>query len=92
MKRAVSVVLAGALFLVGFAVSGESAEKGKELFEGKCALCHPLSRALSQSKDREGWTKTVKRMKEANGCKITDAEAEEIVGYLVSVRGPAAGK
>ena len=34
----------------------------------------------------------MKRMKEANGCKITDAEAEEIVGYLVSVRGPAAGK
>jgi len=92
MKRAVSVVLAGALLVVGFAVSGGAAEKGKELFEEKCILCHPLGRALSQNKDREGWTKTVKRMKEANGCKITDEEAGEIVEYLVSVRGPAGGK
>lgn len=92
MKRSAAVVLSVALLVAGFAGAGAAAGKGKELFEGKCGLCHPLDRALSQTKDREGWTKTVKRMRESNGCRITDAEAEEIVGYLASVRGPSGGK
>lgn len=90
MKRAAAAVLTGAFLVAGFAVSGGAAEKGKGLFEKKCILCHPLSRALSQNKDREGWAKTVARMREVNRCPITDAEAEAIVGYLAKVRGPEA--
>lgn len=90
MKRTAAGVLAGALFVAGFAVSGGAAEEGKGLFETKCILCHPLGRALSQNKDREGWANTVKRMREVNHCQITDAEAEAVVGYLAKVRGPKA--
>ena len=61
--------------------------KGKALFEQKCGVCHELSRALNQTKTREGWTSTVKRMQQSNGCQITDAEAAEVVDYLSSVRG-----
>lgn len=61
--------------------------KGKSLFEKKCAVCHELSRALDQTKTRDGWTATVKRMKDVNGCQITDKEADEVVDYLSKVRG-----
>ncbi len=88
MKRAVAVALSGIFLVAGFAVTGVAKEKGEELFEKKCGICHPLSRALSKSKDREGWEKTVRRMKEVNGCPITDEEAEAVVGYLAKERGP----
>jgi len=92
MKRAMAVVLAGIFLVAGIAMTGGAEEKGKELFEKKCGVCHPLDRALSKSKDREGWAKTVTRMKETNGCAITDAEADAIVDYLASARGPSGGK
>jgi cytochrome c5 len=63
--------------------------KAKALFEAKCSACHALSRPLGKNKDRDGWEKTVTRMQKVNGCPITDAEAKEIVDYLVAVRGPA---
>ena len=63
--------------------------KAKALFEEKCSTCHPLSRPLGKNKDRGGWEKTVTRMQRVNGCPITDAEAKEIVDYLVTVRGLA---
>jgi cytochrome c5 len=63
--------------------------KAKALFEEKCSACHALSRPLGKNKDRDGWAKTVIRMQKVNGCPITDAEAKEIIDYLVAVRGPA---
>lgn len=68
--------------------AGGQKDAGAELFESKCSTCHELSRPLGKTKDREGWTATVKRM-QANGCRITDQEAGAIVDYLVNVRGPA---
>lgn len=61
--------------------------KGKALFESKCSACHDTGRALGQTKDRAGWTATVKRMQQVNGCRITDQEAIDIIDYLVKVRG-----
>jgi len=66
--------------------------KGKALFEEKCAVCHDLDRSLSRTKSRSGWTATVKRMRQVNGCPITDKEAVEIINYLTKVRGPSGSK
>jgi cytochrome c5 len=63
--------------------------KAKALFEAKCSTCHALSRPLGKNKNLDGWTKTVTRMQQVNGCPITDAEAKAIIDYLVAVRGPA---
>lgn len=65
---------------------------GKALFEAKCSACHDLDRALRQTKDRDGWTATVKRMQQVNGCPITDAQAVEIIDHLVKIRGKGAAK
>ncbi len=66
--------------------------KAKALFESKCSACHSLDRPLGRTKDREGWTRTVMRMKNVNGCPLTDPEAGTIIEYLTQIRGPAAGK
>lgn len=60
------------------------------LFESKCSICHPASRPLGKTKDRAGWTTTVMRMKNGNGCPITDEEAGVIIDYLTEIRGPGA--
>jgi cytochrome c5 len=70
------------------AVDGQGGA-GRALFEAKCPVCHDLGRPLGKTKDRGGWTATVKRMQQVNGAPITDGEANEIVDYLVKVRGPA---
>lgn len=90
MKRTAAVILAGALLGAGFVAAGGAAEQGEELFEKKCGMCHPLSRTLSQNQDRDGWTKTVTRMREVNGSPITDKEAKAIVDYLAKARGAEA--
>ena len=85
MKKMAALILATAFFGAGIAIAGE-----KELFEAKCSMCHPLSRPLGETMDRDGWTATVTRMQKVNGCPITDEEAKAIVEHLVKVRGPAA--
>jgi hypothetical protein len=41
-----------------------------------------LGRPLGKTKDRGGWTATVKRMQQVNGAPINDQEANEIIDYL----------
>lgn len=60
------------------------------LFESKCSICHELGRPLGKNRDRQGWTATVTRMKQVNGCPITDEEARAIIDYLTAIRGPEA--
>jgi len=55
---------------------------GNSLFKKKCGLCHGLRRVKSKRKTAEEWQKTVMRMKNANGCPITDEEAKAIIQYL----------
>jgi uncharacterized protein (DUF697 family) len=38
------------------------------------------------------WEKEVKKMVDAYGAKISDAEQQEVVDYLVAVRGVPASK
>ena len=70
--------------------TGGGAPEAKALFESKCSICHPVSRPLGKTKDKTGWTATVTRMKNVNGCPITDEEAGVIIGYLTKIRGPVA--
>jgi cytochrome c5 len=87
-KRIAAAAVAAWLLLCGIAVAADPpAGKGKALFEEKCVICHDLNRALSQKKNKKGWTATVTRMKNVNGCPITDKEAGQIIQYLTAVRG-----
>lgn len=87
-KTIAAAAIAAWFLLGGAAVAADPpAGKGKALFEEKCVICHDLNRALSQKKNKKGWTTTVKRMKDVNGCPITDQEAGQIIQYLTTVRG-----
>lgn len=95
MKKMTALILAMTFFGAGIAIAEKKGAdpangKAKELFGAKCSACHPLSRPLGETMSRDGWTGTVARMQNANGCQITDDEAKTIVDYLVEVRGPGA--
>ena len=57
---------------------------GRELVEGRCALCHSLEYlpANRPAMNAAGWQKTVQKMREKFGAPITDAEAQAILAYL----------
>ncbi|HZW37443.1 MAG: hypothetical protein ACM319_04465 [Deltaproteobacteria bacterium] len=86
-------MIAAAAFAAWFLLGGAAAAvdppdgKGKALFEEKCVICHDLNRALDKKKNKKGWTATVTRMRNVNGCPITSKEVDQIVQYLTTVRG-----
>jgi mono/diheme cytochrome c family protein len=65
------------------------AEKSKrqQLFETNCKRCHSIERPKSKRKTRGGWIITVMRMKNFNGCPISDEEAALIIDYLATEYG-----
>jgi len=84
-----SLVVAFALVAGVWALPARAQEDGgKGLFEQKCSVCHAADRAKAKKKDRAGWEKTVLRMKNVNGCPITDDEAKTIIDYLAKTYGP----
>lgn len=62
-------------------------DKGKELFESKCKLCHGLDRPASKKKTNQEWNETVSRMKNKHKAPITDEEVALIVEYLSKTYG-----
>ena len=73
------------MFISVAATTGYGEEKkvdAKTLFEKNCSRCHTIERPKSKKKTKEAWEKTVMRMKNVNGCPITDEEAKIIIGYL----------
>ncbi len=71
------------------AASGDfDLEAARAVFEARCSRCHSLDRPLKKNKSREGWKKTVYRMKRYAGGAISEGDAERIVEYLVRTRGP----
>ena len=92
MKIFISIVISGAMFVVGFwhqALASSQGEKinVEQLFESKCSICHSINRPKSKKKSKEGWETTVMRMKNKNGCPITDEEAKMIIDYLAEEYG-----
>ncbi len=85
MKK-LTVSLLGIAFLALLGATVYSAEKpkvdAKALFEQKCSTCHSIDRPKSKKKTAKEWENTVMRMKNVNGCPITDEEAKIIIDYL----------
>jgi hypothetical protein len=81
MKK-ITLCLSGLLFFVFSVTFVHSADDAKALFEKKCSACHSIDRPKSKKKTAEEWQATVMRMKNVNGCPITDEEAQIILDYL----------
>lgn len=65
----------------------------KAVFDQKCLLCHSARYVTMQPKfPKAAWEKTVKKMADVYGAPITPAEQQQIVEYLVAIKGPDAGK
>lgn len=56
----------------------------REMFLEKCSSCHQPARALGLFKDPGVWAKTIKRMQYYSVGKITDAEVDILVEFLVT--------
>ncbi len=74
-------------FSIRTADSQESGSEAVKLFERKCNLCHSVEKPKSKRKSMEGWRTTVMRMKNKNGCPLTDEEADVIINYLSEAYG-----
>ena len=61
--------------------------RGKELVEAICALCHELDRIRVQEFTRAEWTSEIKGMI-SEGAPVTDEEFDWIVDYLATNYGP----
>jgi mono/diheme cytochrome c family protein len=75
------------LMILVFAFSAPAFSSGgssdaEALFESKCSRCHTIDRPKSKKKTEAEWKSTVMRMKNVNGCPITDEEAQTIIKYL----------
>lgn len=62
-------------------------ERGKQIFEAKCLLCHEVDLVEQQRLGKPGWTREVDKMVRW-GAKVTDAEKEPLVDYLLQNYGP----
>ncbi len=62
-------------------------ERGKQIFEDKCLVCHEVDLTEQQRLTKQGWTREVEKMVRW-GATVTEAEKEPLVEYLVSTYGP----
>jgi cytochrome c5 len=59
-----------------------------EVYQKNCLICHSTRYVIMQPNfSRAVWEKEVKKMIEAYGATVPDAEQVQIVEYLVAVRG-----
>jgi hypothetical protein len=64
-----------------------------DAFQSHCLLCHSARYVTMQPLfSRTVWEKEVKKMVDAYGAPITPAEQQQIVDYLVAIKGPAEAK
>jgi len=65
----------------------------QKIFEQHCLLCHTARYVTMQPHfSRTVWEKEVKKMVDVYGAPITAEEQQQIVEYLVAVKGPADSK
>ena len=64
-----------------------------QMYQNKCLLCHSNRYVEMQPRfPRVVWEKEVKKMIDIYGASISGGEQQEIVEYLVSVRGSSESK
>jgi cytochrome c5 len=62
-------------------------DRGKQIFEEKCLLCHEADMTEQQRLSRQGWTREVEKMIRW-GAAVSDAEKEPLIDYLFGNFGP----
>ena len=66
---------------------------GRETVGATCVICHTTRYITMQPKfSKAAWTAEVDKMRKTFGAPLTDAQAAEVVNYLVAIRGAAEGK
>lgn len=70
----------------GAPVAAASVDRGKQIFEDKCILCHQTEMTAQQRLTRAAWTREVEKMIRW-GATVTDAEKEPLVDYLAKSYG-----
>lgn len=75
------------LFLQVVSVRDLVAENGESIARQRCTVCHNLNRVEKANHDREAWQLTVQRMmgKSRFGPKLSDAEQDALIEYLISL-------
>ena len=68
-------------------VSAVSDDEAKALFEQKCNICHSATNATDLKETPDGWREIVLRMKNDNGCDLSDVQTETIISYLIKHYG-----
>jgi cytochrome c5 len=66
---------------------------GRDTVAATCVICHSTRYITMQPTfSRAAWTAEVDKMRKTFGAPLTDAQAAEVVNYLVAVRGAAGAK
>jgi hypothetical protein len=64
--------------------------KGVEVVNAACVICHSTRYITMQPNfSRKAWTGEVDKMRKVFGAPVSDAQAGQIVEYLMSVKGVA---
>ena len=92
--KIIAMCISGIMFLAmsvaqpcGAVETKADANDAKAIFEKKCSVCHNLEKSTSKTKAPAECEKTVKRMIESRGAKITDEEAKVIIDYMAKNYG-----
>lgn len=75
------------LFLQVGSVRNLVAQNGESIAMQRCTDCHGIGRVKRADHDRKGWERSVKRMmgKSGFGPKLSDAEEDALIEYLLSL-------
>jgi mono/diheme cytochrome c family protein len=66
---------------------------GRETVSATCVICHTTRYITMQPRfSRAAWTAEVDKMRKTFGAPLTDAQAAEVVNYLVAIRGAEGAK
>ncbi len=62
-------------------------DRGIEIFENRCLVCHEADLTRQQKLSRQGWTREVEKMVRW-GAVVTDTEKEPLIEFLFKNYGP----
>jgi sulfite dehydrogenase (cytochrome) subunit B len=66
---------------------------GRDTAAATCVICHSTRYITMQPRfSRAAWTAEVDKMRKTFGAPLTDAQAAEVVNYLVAIRGAEGAK